>query len=91
MTRKQLISRLSGSTGLSRDHAAAVLEAVLDEIAQTLAAGEAVRLSGFGAFTVADRPEVRARHPQTGEPLTRPAYRAVWFRAGEGLKSALNG
>lgn len=91
MTRNQLISRVAASTGVSREHAEVVVRTVLAEIAQALAAGEPVRLSGFGSFVVTDRAEVRARHPKTGDPMIRPAHRAVRFKAGEGLKSALNG
>ena len=76
---------------LTPDQARAALEALLDGITEGLAQGRTIRLTGFGAFIPADRPEREGRHPATGERLLHPPTRTVRFRPGEGLKSALNG
>ena len=91
MSRPELIGRIARAAGLTPDQARLALEAMLDGIAEGLAAGRTVRLTGFGAFVPVDRAERAGRHPATGEPLLQPATRTVRFRPGEGLKSALNG
>ena len=51
--------------------------------------GEDVRIVGFGNFVAVDRPAGLARNPRTGESVERAASKAVKFRPGEGLKSAV--
>ncbi len=91
MSRPELVGRIARAAGLTPDQARAALDAVLDGITEGLAEGRTVRLTGFGAFVPADRPEREGRHPATGARLVHPATRTVRFRPGEGLKSALNG
>lgn len=91
MSRPELVGRIARAADLTPDQARAALDAVLDGITQGLAQGHTVRLTGFGAFVPADRPQREGRHPATGERLVHPATRTVRFRPGEGLKSALNG
>lgn len=50
--------------------ATAALDGALEAIANTLAAGGEVQLTGFGKFTVTTRAGGRTiRNPRTGEPL----------------------
>jgi DNA-binding protein HU-beta len=91
MSRPELVGHIVRTTNLTPDQARAALDAVLDGITAGLTEGRTVRLTGFGTFVPADRPERQGRHPTTGERLVHPASRTVRFRAGEGLKSALNG
>lgn len=91
MSRPELVGRIARAADLTPDQARAALDAMLDGITAGLAEGRTVRLTGFGAFVPADRPEREGRHPATGERLIHPATRTVRFRPGEGLKSALNG
>ena len=48
------------------------------------------RLVGFGTFSVAKRAASSGRNPQTGEPIHIPASRQPKFKAGKGLKAAVN-
>ena len=50
-----------------------------------------VRLVGFGTFLVTERPAGEARNPRTGETIKTKASMAPKFKAGAGLKSAVNG
>ena len=50
-----------------------------------------VRLTGFGTFNVADRAAREGRNPRTGEPIKIAASRQPKFKAGKGLKEAVNG
>ena len=46
--------------------------------------------STHGTFEVADRPARQGRNPQTGAAIEIAASKAAKFKAGKGLKDALN-
>ena len=50
---------------------------------------EEVRLVGFGTFATADRKAGTGRNPRTGEPMEIEASTTVRFKAGKGLKDAV--
>jgi integration host factor subunit alpha len=52
----------------------------------TLAAGEDVKLSGFGNFTMHEKRARPGRNPKTGEPFEIRARRVVTFHASPILK-----
>ena len=91
MSKTELIGRMADAAGISRDQAKLALEAVTDQIGQRLKEGKDVRIVGFGSFFISERSAGNARNPHTGETIHRPASRTARFRAGEGLKSLLNG
>ena len=70
------------------------LNAVLDSIRESLAAGDRVVLTGFGAFEsrqVKER-EVRAiRGKQAGQRVNVPAHKRVGFTPGSELTNAVRG
>jgi DNA-binding protein HU-beta len=49
-----------------------------------------VRLVGFGTFSVAKRKASTGRNPRTGEPMPIKASSQPKFKAGKGLKDAVN-
>ena len=90
MTKAELIAAVADKSGLNRNQAKDALEAVLGVITESMKSGTEVRIVGFGNFVPVDRPEGMARNPRTGEKVKRAASKTVKFRAGEGLKGALN-
>ena len=82
---------LKGGTRSSGDLA---LNAVLDSIRESLAAGDRVVLTGFGAFEsrqIKER-EVRAiRGKQAGQRVNVPAHKRVGFTPGSELTNAVRG
>ena len=90
MNKAELVSAVSESSGLSQSQVRTALDSILQAVSSALASGAEVRLVGFGSFTSAFRPAGPARNPRTGEAVRRPASRTVRFRAGEGLRRALN-
>ena len=52
--------------------------------------GEDVRLVGFGTFSVAKRAATTGRNPQTGARIQIAASMQPKFKAGKGLKEAVN-
>lgn len=58
---------------------------------ETLRTGLAIRLSGFGQFTLRDKPQRIGRNPKTKHPAVITARRVVTFKAGRQLDNALTG
>src|SRR5665213_1242101 len=66
VTRVQLYDAVYRKVGLSRSESSALVELVLKEISDSVARGEAVKLSSFGTFTVRQKGERIGRNPKTG-------------------------
>ncbi|MEL6528531.1 MAG: HU family DNA-binding protein [Pseudomonadota bacterium] len=90
MNKNDLIGEVAASTGLSKNDAASAVEGVFDAITKSLSGGDEVRLVGFGTFSVAKRKASTGRNPRTGEPMTIKASNQPKFKAGKGLKDAVN-
>ena len=91
MNKNDLIAAISEATGNSKSDTAATLDSLIATITTALSNGDDVQLVGFGTFSVADRPARQGRNPRTGEAMTIAASRAPKFKAGKGLKDAVNG
>lgn len=61
-------------------------EAIRNEIAQ----GNVVPVPGFGIFELKESPERTGRNPQSGEPITIAAAKAVRFKLAAPFKAQLN-
>ena len=90
MNKGELIDAVSGSAGLSRADATKAVDGVLGAIQNTLAGGGAVGLVGFGTFQVKARAARMGRNPRTGEAIHIKASNVPGFKAGKGLKDAVN-
>ena len=90
MNKNDLISAVAESSGLTRNDATKAVESVFDNISGALKKGDEVRLVGFGTFSVAKRKASTGRNPRTGEPMEIKASAPPKFKAGKGLKDAVN-
>ena len=90
MNKNDLISAVAETSSLSKSDAANAVEGVFDAIQKALSGGDEVRLVGFGTFAVAKRKASMGRNPRTGEPMPIPASNQPKFKAGKGLKDAVN-
>ena len=90
MNKAELVDAVATKADLSRSDAGSAVEAVFDTITNTLQKGDSVSLVGFGTFSVKRRAARTGRNPRTGEPLQIPATNAPGFKAGKGLKDAVN-
>ena len=91
MNRAELIEALAERAELTKAQAARMLDAVLDVITATIAAGEQVALIGFGTFKQALRAAREGRNPATGAKLKIAAAKLPKFAAGSALKAAVAG
>ena len=90
MNKTELIDHIAASAEIPKVTATRALEAVLSAVTTTLKDSGSVTLAGFGTFTVGKRAARTGRNPRTGEAIAIPASRAPAFKAGKGLKDALN-
>ncbi len=89
MNKNDLVASVSLASGLSRIDAVKAVEGILQSIVGALKTGEEVRLVGFGTFSVARRKASTGRNPRTGEPMKIKASTQPKFKAGKGLKDAV--
>ena len=91
VTRVNLAEAVYQQVGLSRKESAALVEQVLDEITERLVAGESVRLSSFGSFSVRHKGERVGRNPKTGVEVPIKERRVLVFKSSNLLKARING
>ena len=90
MNKNDLVSAVAGSTGMSKSDSAKAVEGVFDAISGALSSGGDVRIVGFGTFSVVNRKATTGRNPRTGQAIQIPASKQPKFKAGKGLKDAVN-
>ena len=90
MNKADLIDAVADSADLSKADATRAVDAVLDSITSALKQGNSVSLVGFGTFSVKHRAARTGRNPRTGEEMKIPASNQPKFKAGKGLKDAVN-
>jgi|TARA_Y100000815_G_scaffold149353_1_gene135081 integration host factor subunit beta len=67
-----------------------IVNAVFDEITDSLAQGNRVELRGFGAFSVKNRPAREGRNPRTGDKVSVEEKWVPFFKTGKELRERLN-
>ena len=90
MTKAELIDSIAAKADLQKATAERIVNAIFDDIVGALKNGDKVNISGFGTFQVSDRKARVGRNPKTGEAIQIEASRTAKFKAGKGLKDALN-
>ncbi len=90
MNKQDLIGSVADQGGLTKADASKAVEAVFDAITDALKKGDEVRLVGFGTFSVSQRKASTGRNPRTGETMAIKASTQPKFKAGKGLKDAVN-
>lgn len=90
MNKNDLVATVASSTSLTKSDASSAVDSVIDAITRALQRREDVRLVGFGTFSVVRRAATQGRNPRTGERIQIPASNQPKFKAGKGLKSAVN-
>ncbi|MEP6539582.1 MAG: HU family DNA-binding protein [Bryobacteraceae bacterium] len=91
MTKNNLIERVSEQTKGTKKDAEAVVELIIDSIAEALTKGEKVDLRGLGSLQVSGKKERQGRNPRTGEALTIAARNVAVFKPSKELTARLNG
>ena len=90
MNKTELIDQIAAAADISKAAAGRALDATVDAVKAALKAGDDVSLVGFGTFYVGERAARTGRNPQTGKSIKIKAAKVPKFRAGKGLKDAVN-
>ena len=90
MNKTELIKKVAAENELSQKAAATVVDSVLNTVVDTVAAGEAVALLGFGTFSVKHRDARMGRNPATGKSMKFAASNTPVFKAGKAFKEKVN-
>ncbi|MDH3419800.1 MAG: HU family DNA-binding protein [Gammaproteobacteria bacterium] len=90
MNKAELVDAVAGASNLSKADAGRAVDAVVDSITSALKRGEQVSVVGFGTFSVKHRAARAGRNPRTGETIQIAASNVPGFKAGKGLKDAVN-
>ena len=90
VTKKDLVEKISDSTGLTQVDTKIVVESFLEAIAQSLEKGKNIEIRGFGRFKVKKKKERMARNPRTNEHIrVQAGYKPV-FEASRELRNMVN-
>jgi len=91
LTRAQLTETIYAQVGLSRNDSADLLKTVLDRMSAALEAGDTVKITGFGTFSVRQKGRRIGRNPKTGVEVAILPRRVLTFRPSQVLKAHVNG
>ena len=89
MTKQGLIDYVAEKAEMSKAEAGRALDAVLVGIQAGLKESGEVSFTGFGKFSVKERPAREGINPATKEKITIAAKNAVVFKAGSKLKDSV--
>ncbi len=90
MNKTELIEHIASKSDISKAAASRALSSLIEAVKKTLKKGDTVTLVGFGTFSVSKRAARTGRNPRTGAALKIKAAKVPRFKAGKGLKDALN-
>ena len=88
MNKEDLVNELAKVVATKKE-AEAVVDSVFGAITKALKEGDRVTLTGFGTFTVVDKPPRKGRNPKTGEEIDIAGKKVPKFNPGKGLKEAV--
>jgi len=90
MNKADLTEKLAERGGIPKVRAASYINIITEAIQEALVRDEKVTISDFGTFTVSKRRPFTGHNPKNGQEMKVPGRRIPVFRAGKGLKTALN-
>jgi len=90
VTRAHLAETIYTQVGLSRNESAELLEMVLARMSGALEAGQSIKISGFGTFSVRSKGQRIGRNPKTGIEVPILPRRVLVFRPSQLLKAQVN-
>lgn len=89
MNKSELVYEVTNRLDVTRKEAEDVIDCFLNLIAENLANGDKVVLSGFGTFEIRNRVSRSGVNPRTGERIDIPCQKTPAFKVGKILKDKL--
>ncbi len=90
MKKSELVAIMAEKAELKKVDAEKALNAFVEAVTDALAKGDKIALVGFGTFETKKRAARKGKNPQTGAVINIAASTVPAFKAGRGLKDAVN-
>jgi DNA-binding protein HU-beta len=90
MNKSELVDAIANGSGVTKADAGRVLDMFMSTVTQVLKRGDQVVLPGFGSFSTSKRSARVGRNPKTGQQINIKASTIAKFKAGKGLKEAVD-
>jgi DNA-binding protein HU-beta len=87
MIKLDIVNRVAERTGVPKQKAEQVVEALFNAMKDSLAKGHRIELRGFGVFVVKPRKRGVGRNPRTGEEVAIPVGKTIRFKPGKDLQA----
>ena len=91
MNKQDLIDAIADRCDLPKRSAEQAINALVDVVMDSVAAGDKVTLVGFGTFEARKRSARQGRNPANGQPISIPASTVPAFSAGKQFKEKVKG
>ena len=89
MTKAEIVAEISRQTGVEKDKALKVVEALMVTIKDQIANGEDIFLRGFGTFTTKIRAAKVGRLIKENKSVVVPEHKIPYFKPYEDFKEML--
>jgi len=91
MTKSELIDLIAANQSqLSVKDVELAVKTVIEQMSETLAAGERIEIRGFGSFSLHYRAPRIGRNPKTGESVGLAGKYVPHFKPGKELRDRVN-
>lgn len=80
MTKAEIVSEISRTTGLEKDAVLDIVEKFMEVVKDTMSGGENIYLRGFGSFVVKTRKEKTARNISKNTAIKIPEHKIPSFK-----------
>ena len=87
MIKLDIINRVADKTGVPKQKAEQVVDALFNAMKEAMANGKRIELRGFGVFVVKPRKRGIGRNPRTGKEVPIPAGKTIRFKPGKELQA----
>lgn len=90
VTRLDVAEAIYTEVGLSRKDSNEILDMIVDEIVKELSAGNDVKLSSFGTFSLRNKNARTGRNPKTGVEAVISSRRVISFKPSQTMRKIIN-
>ena len=91
MTKSELIEAMfARQQHLGASDVELAVKNLLEQMTNSLAAGDRIEIRGFGSFSLHYRPARMGRNPKTGEAVALPGKHVPHFKPGKELRERVN-
>lgn len=90
MIKADLINKLAQELNIPKQDAEEGVNIFFEAIREAILNGEEIEIRGFGTFRFRERRPRAGRNPRTGEPVSVPPKKVLYFKPSKILKEQIN-